>query len=435
VGYPVLTAAGTRQSALRPSWLDSIVFLVLMSGPPKFRHRDMSASLAGAMDAVVLLHIGVWACGGLWVLARLYPSLLRRGSIPPLNNLQLLAAFLLASLSLSLWHSPGFLLTAFTLGQFAVMLAFAWVFVHRYGPSTYLRHLFAGVCLLGVLLIGTVLLTPELVIQIDQSRFRGERIVSTGAGALAALGFVLCLSKVPPLRPWMFWGSVVVFGALLVTSRMRTAYGALFAFLAVGWMFGRRLPVRMVLPMFLVLLGGLFALDMFAATTLYILRDQQTIETMNDRIPLWAYMSRIVMRDEPLIGFGYFAGSRVLAPQYNPGLGTAHSAFFEFLVGGGILGATLFVVLCAALVFYAARLIATHGHQPEALASAGLLTIALVLGLTSSEATLPGPVGFCFWSMTAVLPALYRSAVSRSVVMTRRVTTAVAPHMATHPSS
>jgi hypothetical protein len=234
----------------------------------------------------------------------------------------------------------------------------------------------------------------------------------------------------------MFWGSVVVFGALPVTSRMRSAYAAVFAFLAVGWMFGKRLPVRMVLPVLLVLLTGLFALDMITATTGYILRDAQTIETMNDRIPLWAYMSRIVMRDEPLIGFGYFAGSRVLAPQYNPGLGTAHSAFFEFLVGGGILGATRFVVLCAALVFSAVRLLATQGHQPEALASAGLLTTARVQGPTSSESTLPGPVGFCFWPMTALLPALYRSAVARRVSTTRRITTAIAPpHVATHHSS
>ena len=370
------------------------------------------------------------------MLARLYPSFLRRGSVPAVNNVQLLGALLIAGLSLSLWHSPGFLLTAFTLGQFAVMLSFSWVFVHRYGPSTYLRYLFAGVCFLSLLLIATAIVTPELVISTAQWRFRGERIVSTGAGAVAALGLVLCLSKVPPLRPVVFWGSVVIFGALLAASRMRTAYVAVFAFLAVGWLFGKRLPVRMLLPMFVVLFTGLFALGAFTATTGYIVRDTRSLETMSDRVPLWAYVTKVVMREEPLIGFGYFAASRVIAPRYNPRLGTAHSAFFEYLVGGGIVGATLFLLLCAALVFYAVRLMAAAGGQPEALASVGLLVIALVLGLTSSEATHAGPVGFSFWSMTAVLPALCRSARAQPVFTTRRVMAATArPHVAAHHSS
>ena len=133
-----------------PNWFDSLVFLALMSGPPKFRGRDPVASLSGAIDVVVLIHITVWISGGLWVLARLYPTVLRRGTVPAVNRAQALGALFIAALTLSASQSPGLLLTAFTLGQFAVMLSFIWVFTHRFGTSACLRHLFIGVSLLAV---------------------------------------------------------------------------------------------------------------------------------------------------------------------------------------------------------------------------------------------------------------------------------------------
>jgi hypothetical protein len=409
-----------------------------MSGPPKFRDRDMTASLSGAVDSVVLLHICVWLCGGLWVLARLYPSLLRRGTVPAVNRVQVIGALLIAALSLSLWQSPGFLLTAFTLGQFAVMLCFAWVFTDRFGPSTYLRYLFAGVCVLALMLIAAAFLTPELVIWGSSAgpRFRGERIASTGA--VAVMGLVLCLANIPPLRSATYWGSVVVFGVLLATSRMRTAYVAMLAYLVVGWVFGRRLRVRTLAPLLVVFSVGLFLLDAWVPTTTYIVRETYSIETMSDRIPLWRHLTNVVMRDEPLIGLGYFAASRVVAPQYNARLGTAHSAFFEYLVGGGLVGATLYLVLCASLLWYAGRLLSAASGQPGAVAAVGLLVVVLVMGITSTEATHAGPVGFTFWSMTALLPTMCRNAESHAVFHTQRlsVRSAISPaHAATRQSS
>src|SRR5687767_6863078 len=119
-----MTSAPSTRVAHAPNWFDSLLFLALMSGPPKFRDRDPFASLAAEIDLAVLIQIGVWTCGGLWVLARLYPSALRRGVVPPLNPAQAIGALFIAALTLSLLESPGILLTAFTVGQFAVMLGF-----------------------------------------------------------------------------------------------------------------------------------------------------------------------------------------------------------------------------------------------------------------------------------------------------------------------
>src|SRR4030095_12509829 len=145
-------SVGNRPSPLfapAPTWLESLLFLTLMTGPPKFSEREVTASLAGEIDLMVMIHTAVWASGALWVIARLYPSASRRGVLPALNPVQITAWLLIGALSLSLPVSPGVLLTAFTLGQYAVMLSFAWLFVHRFGASAYLRPLFVGVRVLA----------------------------------------------------------------------------------------------------------------------------------------------------------------------------------------------------------------------------------------------------------------------------------------------
>ena len=402
-----------------PSRLDSIVFLLLMSGPPKLRDRDPTASLQGVIDSVVVFHIVLWACGAAWVFFRLYPVLIRRGVLPRLHSVQIVSLLLIAALSLSLWQSPGFMLSAFMLSQFAIMWAFAWVFVDRYGPETYVRHLFVGLCLLTLTLILAVILTPGVVMdavvtnQGTQQRFRGERIA--GTGPVAVLALVCCLSSVPKLRQLAFWTWVAIFAVLLATSRMRTAYAALLAYLPIGYAFGKGLRVRRLVPLLLLSCFGLIAFDAFSSATDYVVRETNSIETMSDRLPLWTFLTTTVMHEEPLIGLGYYAASRILGPQYNPGLGNAHSVFFEILVGGGLIGAAMYVVLCASLLSYAARLLRVSESQPaESIAIVGLLLVTLVLGLTSSEAANAGPVGFCFWSMTALVPAMYRQAAAKT---------------------
>ena len=88
------------------------------------------------------------------------PSVLRRGVVPSVNPAQAIGALFIAALTLSLWESPGILLTAFTLGQFAVMLGFVWVFTHRFGTSACLRHLFIGVSVLAMTIIAAVIPRP-----------------------------------------------------------------------------------------------------------------------------------------------------------------------------------------------------------------------------------------------------------------------------------
>ena len=407
----------TAWRGLAPTRLESLLFVALMSGPPKFRFRDLNASLTGALDWVVVVHIAVWLCGGLWVLARLYPSLSTRGIVPAVSSPQAWGALLIASLCLSLWHSPGFLLTAYMIGQLAVMLAFAWIFVDRYGPESYLRHLFAGVWVLTAMLIASAYLIPDLVFADDGTRFRGEVIAPTGP--LAAMGLVFCLSSAPRIRPVLYWAAIVLFGVLLVMSRMRTAYAAFIVYVGIGVWFGGRLRIRSFFPLLIAISLSLVVLDAIASTRDYIVRDTTSLQTLSDRVPLWGRLTTAVMRDGPVVGLGYYAATRVLAPRYNERLGNAHSAFFEFLVGGGLVSAALYLALCASLVWSAWQLLRVGRGHPDAVTAAGLLVIALVGGLTGSDAVNGGPVGFTLWSLTALLPALHRRAWLRAALHTR----------------
>ena len=418
-----MTSAPSTRVAHAPNWFDSFLFLALMSGPPKFRARDPFASLEGVIDLVVIIHIAIWLCGGLWVLARLYSTAVRRGVVPSANPTQAIGALFIASLTLSLWESPGVLLTVFTLGQLAVMLGFVWLFTHRFGATACLRHLFVGVTVLAVGIFAAAYLAPGLVTDetfvAGEYRLRGDYIAD--AGSVAVIGLVLCLSNVPPLRGRMFWGAFSLFGALLVASRTRSAYAAFVVFLAFGFVHGKGLRVRkLVLPLAALALS-VFLLDTVSSTTAYLVRDRESVQNMSDRIPLWQHLTSVVMREAPITGLGYYSASRVVAPQFNERLGHAHSVFFEVLLGGGVIGAALYLLLCASLVWFAIGLLRVASGQPSAVAAAGLLFVALLMGITSPSALQPEPLGFVFWSSTALLPGLLREAARAKIAGEQRL--------------
>jgi O-antigen ligase len=402
----VSTASARPMS--RPGWFDSLLFLVLMSGPPKLRTRDMNASLAGSVDSVVLLHLAIWACGGIWVFLHLYPAVTTRRVGRP-SMIQLVAALFIGSLSLSVPRSPGAMLSGFLVGQFAVMFLFSAVFVQRFGTSSYFRHLFGSVCIFVLLVYATLAIEPELVLGGGTFRLRGDLFV--GPGGLAVLGLVLCLSNTPALRSATFWTMTGLSGVLLAGAQTRTCYVAVAVYLVIGYVYGKGLRVRKLVPLLAVLIVCLSLMDALSPAGEYIVRDRATLETLSDRGPLWEFLIEQVWREAPLTGLGYFAASRVLAPIHNLSLGDAHSAFLEVVVGGGLIATALYLLLCTSLLLSALRLLWAAAGRPEPVAAAGLFFAMLILGFTSSSGLHPGPVGFTFWSTTALLPTLLRQSV------------------------
>jgi len=131
-------------------------------------------------------------------------------------------------------------------------------------------------------------------------------------------------------------------------------------------------------------------------------RNPETVSSLDDRIGLWRYLSNITLTQSPWWGLGYYSSSRIYGPQYNPGLGTAHSMFFEILLGGGVVSFALFAALCILLSVRAVYLLLKNRDR-FSFAVATLFFACLILGSMGDEID-SGPVAMCFWYSAAVLP-------------------------------
>jgi len=68
---PVGGGSSPRSIYQQAGFAVTLVFLLIFSGPPKFRLRDPEASLRDEIDWVVILHVIVWGLAGLWVLLQI----------------------------------------------------------------------------------------------------------------------------------------------------------------------------------------------------------------------------------------------------------------------------------------------------------------------------------------------------------------------------
>jgi hypothetical protein len=403
-------AADTRRSVREAFWgyatprfVDGLVFVLLLTGPPRMRVRDSTASLRGEADAAILIRLAVWGLGLLWLVYRLYPILVQRGMMPKIAAPHVITGLLVVVLIPGIWYSPGQIMTAYTIHQLALMLVFSWVFVQLYGPNHYFQHLFWGYLILSLGNVIAWFVMPELVTQ--DERLRGDLIAPSGPTAV--MGIVLWLSGAVKVSRLTTLVAMVAFFTPLIMAQNRTSYVALALCLVIGLLFTARTQMRkaVVASMVAVILAAM--LDVFATAQEHLSRQGEGISTMSDRIPLWNHVISVMLQESPVIGLGYFAASRIYAPQYNPGLGNAHSAFVEVFVGGGLIGGTLFLLLYVVLFAYVAKLMLHGRNSPAALAVVCLFVVVLLLSITNTEGTQPGPIGFTFWSTTALLPVIW----------------------------
>ena len=115
------------------------------------------------------------------------------------------------------------------------------------------------------------------------------------------------------------------------------------------------------------------------------------------------------MREAPLTGLGYYAASRVHAANTMRVSATPIPPFLKCWSAADCWE-PLYLVLCGVLIWFSVRLLSLARDRPSAVAAVGLLSAALMSGLTQGEALHAGPMGFAFWSTTALLPGLLREA-------------------------
>jgi O-antigen ligase/polysaccharide polymerase Wzy-like membrane protein len=399
----------------KPSIVASILFVLLFSGPPRFRQRDSSASLRGDVDAVVIIHVLVGVVAGLWVFYQM--RFYFQENLKPVGFRlpQKLGLGLVVSLGLSTFVSVAPPLTAFMVYKMFILLMFTMVFVERYGVEACLKKLFQGSAVLCVAVLAAVLVNPDLVVITTETgalRLRGDYIAGTEGVALLCL--VLLLAGVQKISKITYGLLLSLCCVLLVASLSRSAYVSLFLiFLLVLLKRPSSKPFRRFAYVsgFATVLA--FTLDLASGFSQY--RDPQSMWTLSDRVGLWTFLSITTLQKSPFLGLGYYAASRVYGIEYNPGLGTAHSMFFETFAGGGIIAITILVALCVVMSIDAIRIF-FRGNTNLSFAVGILFLLTLMSGFMATIDS--GPTAHTFWSLAAILPVLLRNLGSDRAAMT-----------------
>jgi len=386
----------------------AVLFLLILSGPPRMRIRDPEASLRGDVDWVVAIHLLVWGLAGLWVLLQMTRRVCGGRPLLRLRLPQILGLTMIVCLSASVWESSAPALTAFKVYQMLVSLLFTQIFVEEFGARKTLKTIFLGMALLCVALTLCALMAPDVVwtgsdFNPDPSRLRGDLIASTGVvSTLAIILLLIGARKIWRPLPLLL---LATFLSLLVLSLMRTAYVVTLVFFLLVLL--KRRPGRT--PRQFAYALCVFVLALYVCGRLPRLsqyRDPQNISDLDDRMGLWRYLTTTTLSHSPWLGLGYYSASRVYGPQYNPGLGTAHSMFVEVLSGGGVPSFVLLIGLCTTLSIYTARLLCKMRDRLS-FATASLFIACLLFGFMGDEID-AGPVAIGFWYSASVLPWLYR---------------------------
>jgi O-antigen ligase len=402
----------------KPRVYETLLFIALLSGPPALRVRDPSASLSGNADWSVLLNAAVWALGAFWVFLNLGGYVLKARSIPRLGLLYSLAILLVFCLYLSTLTSLVPILTFYRVSQILIAVLFGFFWVRRFGVHSTLRHLLGGYLTLCVAIAVASNVAPDLVyttgttesiygetVRTDRAtRLRGDAIANTGS--VAAMGFVLLLSYPFVIKSRIiFLGMLALAVTLMAMAQTRASFAVVLLFLLLALIrFPRTTPLRAFLY-FLAALIPVLALRWMTTVFEYLLRGQEdSVGTLSDRLPLWQYIVSEVLERSPWTGVGLYA-NRSIATEYNPGLGTSHSAFVEIFSGGGILAFSVFVAILGVELFLALRSLIVSGANPGVFAVVSLFFSTILIGITSEEMVISSPTSFTFWLMLSLIPA------------------------------
>jgi O-antigen ligase/polysaccharide polymerase Wzy-like membrane protein len=389
---------------VRPSLGTRVLFFLLLAGPPKFRLRDPSASLDSTIDWVIVLQIIVWIMAGCWVLSNhAYWSDRASHQRARSTKLEIMSAILFVLLSLSVFSSEAPTFSAFKIYQLVVTFAVITLFVRKFGIEALLNNLFFGCGILAVADIVAAFVTPSMVLVLSELgtiRFRGDLIAQTGTVSVIGLFLLLTSKSDLPKGQFAFWA--VILGGVLVFSLARTSYLAVFVLVLLAALRRPPIPVlRRIVTLVLLVLPLVFGVLLSALNTQ---RQAEDIWTLSDRVGLWSYLIDVTVQHGPWLGLGYFAASRIYAPEYNPALGTAHSAFMEIYAGGGLISLAVFLGIWVVVAVQITRL---YLGRPDRMGFAlvALFCAALFLNAIGGELQAE-PAGFCFWCVVASLPVL-----------------------------
>jgi hypothetical protein len=391
---------------------ETLLFLAIFSGPPVLRGRDLTASLRNEFDLASGIQVFVWLLGLGWIIGIVLGG---KGFFPKLGIPQMLGILLAFVLGLSALFSPAPALTMFRSLQVFIAILFSFKFVRKYGWESAVRLLFFGLVMLMLGLFVANFLAPDLVVKGEgeqYARIRGDWLAPAAPVALCMLIFLLLNpTKIShKLRIIL----VVLSICLLVLARNRTGYVVVATLGAVSILtINKKWSLFWKFAVFAVLLGISISLTIGWETVAeWVIRNPNQIRTLSARVVLWSDLVQQVMNDSPILGLGYVASSRVLGPQAVPGLGHAHSAFVEVLVGGGLIALSVYVAIWMWIVVKSTTTV-FRGDQYDFTLMSLLITV-FIFSLTNSYGITVSPVSFTFWLVLAAWHRKHLLAIPRS---------------------
>ncbi len=388
-----------------PGAIEAALFLMAFWGPPRLRSRDALASLAVSIDWAVLVNFAVWAGIALWVFNEFNGYALRDRKLPQLGSPVTFGVLFGLTLAVSATVSVSPWLTLYKSSQVILAVLFGFFWVLKFGAVDCLRRLVLSAAIVSgfIMILGVVM--PSAVWVGD--RLKGG--VLGGAGSAATLLIVGLLAGARFRGRGLHAGLLALGGVLLALSQVRTGYVAVALCLVVLALRGpvSRRARRVILALASVAPFALLT-EAWMAVGQYLVRDTYSIATLSDRTPLWQSMLLWVAANAPLFGMGYYS-VRTITLAYNPGIGTAHSAYVEVAAGAGLLGSGALALLLTSVGLGLRRsLRETRGgaRDTESSLAMGLLLSCLILGLTSEEMLTGGPPMLTFLMMPAVVEDL-----------------------------
>ena len=383
----------------RVPFFENVLFFLLFSGPPSFRHRDNDSSLYGEVDTAIIFQIIVWGVAGLWVCYRFWRGRTKLTFTPTHN----IAAVFIALLWTSTFVSVAPALTAVKVWQVTVEMLFCWIFLHLYGIESCLNRIFWGSTALCIAIAALAMVAPDYVIEVSEMgspRLRGGNIA--GTNVVSAFAIILLLSRQRRISHFSITLGLVFFSVLQFLSLTRTSWIALAVICFIAIL--RRPQIRGIKWIYATALLGVLASFAGGYSKLSEYRDPDSVYELSSRLGLWAYMSDAVLKDSPWLGLGYTAATRKLGLEFDPSLGSGHSIFLDVFIGGGLVTLTVFLLLLVVLGYHSIRVLRST-RNGTAFAISGLLFYVLIMG-SMGETIDTSPFGLTFWILVSVLPTV-----------------------------
>jgi len=405
VGVVALAACATI-AVSRPRLALGAAFAIVLVAGTKFRIRDASATLDGALDLQIVAEIALYSiiAAGVTAICWAHDTLRQLTRTEKL----ILAYVALAAASVAWSSAPTLtLVRAAQLGTIALLAITA---VRVLGEARALWNACAAVTLyvLGcAALAATTSFAASTYESSEGARFAWFSTHPISAGTLAAIGVLgflgASLLSAPGRRRLLGIPAPCYVAALGVVLLLTNSRGPLFACIAGGAVL-LLLQVEVRTRAALVLMGGTFAgawvafgpdltswladlanHDTVISRLLFRGETADTLLQLNGRLDLWETV-RPSIAAHPLLGYGYQA-SRAIMLDAADWAAYAHNALLQTMLDLGIAGTiALMTILASGFVGFA------RGHQHGwTRATLGALLVFLVLNAISNESFAAAP--------------------------------------------